>query len=80
MEHLAEFILRVHGHWVGRGKGLIKAFKRYDEHLCQRFIDSQMMFYKYGDKEPFVQFFDEMLDPFGGRLFEGFSMEKPDKG
>jgi hypothetical protein len=77
---LAEFILRVHGQWVGRGKGLIKAFKLYDEHLCQRFIDSQIAFYKYGDKEPFVQFFDEMLELFGGRLFEGFSMGKPDKG
>jgi predicted nucleotidyltransferase len=73
---IAEFILRVNGNWIGRGKGLVRALKQYDEQLYKRFMVSLDAFYKAGDKQPFIQFFDDILEPYGGRLFEGFSIGK----
>jgi len=73
---VAEFILRSNGKWIGRGKGLVKELRQYEELLCDRFIDRLQSYYQNDNKEPFIRFVDEMLEPHGGRLFEGFSMGK----
>ncbi|UNL83247.1 nucleotidyltransferase domain-containing protein [Priestia koreensis] len=71
-----EFILRTNRHWVGDSKWIVRELCRYDEEFAERFIDAFHTFYKLGYKERIVQIVDEVLAPFGGRLFEGFSLGK----
>ncbi|MEX1030007.1 MAG: nucleotidyltransferase domain-containing protein [Paenibacillaceae bacterium] len=73
---VAEFILRSNRKWIGRGKGLVRELRQFDESLCDRFMDSLQSYYQDGNKQPFTEFVDDLLDPHGGRLFEGFSMGK----
>lgn len=73
---LAEFALRVQGRWIGRGKGLPRMLRQYSEDLNERFVDAISGFVKRENKQLFVQLADDILDPYGGRLFEGFSVGK----
>ncbi|WP_248924025.1 nucleotidyltransferase domain-containing protein [Paenibacillus hamazuiensis] len=74
---VAEFVLRANGRWIGRGKALARALRQFDEPLCGQYIQAISTFSRTEDKRPFVRFVDEVLEPYGGRLFEGFSMGKP---
>lgn len=73
---LAEFALRVQGGWIGRGKGLPRMLRQYDESLNERFVQGINQFVKEGKKQGFVDLADDVLAPYGGRLFEGFSIGK----
>jgi predicted nucleotidyltransferase len=73
---LADFILRVNGHWAGRGKGLTRALKEFDEGLYKRFFESIDYYYKDGEKQPFINFVNEFYEPLGGPLFDGFKLGK----
>ncbi|WP_052345888.1 nucleotidyltransferase domain-containing protein [Paucisalibacillus sp. EB02] len=69
---LAEFILRVNGRWSGRGKGLVRALKNFDEEIYISFFDSLDRYYKHQDKDQIVHFVNEFYEPLGGPLFHGF--------
>lgn len=69
---LADFILRLNGQWSGRGKGLSRAFRQYDSKLCEGFFCALDMYYKQGNKEPLIDFVDQIYEPLGGQLFDGF--------
>ncbi|HET7580556.1 MAG TPA: nucleotidyltransferase domain-containing protein [Bacillales bacterium] len=73
---LHEFVLRMNGRWIGGAKWIPRALKRYDEPFSERFVSVFDHFYKTGEKEKLIAFVDEMLAPYGGRLFDGFSMGK----
>lgn len=74
---LHEFILRTNGCWTGSSKWVVRALKQYDETICARFVAGFDQFYKTGEKEDIITFTDEVLTPYGGRLFDGFSIGKP---
>lgn len=69
---LVDFILRLNSQWSGRGKGLARAFKKYDEQLYNRFFESLDAYYKRGEKKPLINFVNDIYKPLGGPLFDGF--------
>jgi predicted nucleotidyltransferase len=72
---IADFILRLNGQWSGRGKGLTRALKKFDERLCDEFFDALNSYYKNGNKQPFIEFVNNIYKPLGGALFDGFKKE-----
>ncbi|MEC0301724.1 nucleotidyltransferase domain-containing protein [Terribacillus saccharophilus] len=69
---LAIFSLRTRQHWIGSGKWMFRELKGMDPTLANQFEQSLEAFYKQHDKRPIVQLADDCLEPFGGRLFEGY--------
>lgn len=56
------------------------ALKEFDEEFANYFFASFESFYRDGDKSKVVQVVDDVLQPYGGRLFEGFAMGKVKTG
>ncbi|NHM33087.1 nucleotidyltransferase domain-containing protein [Neobacillus terrae] len=73
-DQLQEFILRANGRWVGRSKWVIRSLRLYDEKLTEDFVEAFDLFYKTGEKSKIIELTDNVLEPYGGRLFEGFSI------
>ncbi|CQR48334.1 hypothetical protein BN1058_02701 [Paraliobacillus sp. PM-2] len=73
---LHEFYLRINDQWVGESKWIYRELKRYDQGFAERYIHALESFYKKGEKKPLIDLVDEVLAPYGGRLFEGFSLGK----
>lgn len=71
-----EFVLRTNGYWIGSSKWIIRALKHYDVNFTEEFIEAFDDFYKTGEKGKVIQLTEIVLEPFGGRLFEGFSLGK----
>ncbi|MDP9728266.1 hypothetical protein J2S04_001198 [Alicyclobacillus tengchongensis] len=44
--------------------------------FASEFIHAFTTFYQTGDKDEIVQLTNKVLEPFGGRLFDGFSLGK----
>ncbi|WP_033542324.1 nucleotidyltransferase domain-containing protein [Planococcus sp. CAU13] len=75
-EGIAEFELRTHGQWIGASKWIVRALKQYDEEFAERFIQAFDAFYRRGNKDGVIELADAVMQPHGGRLFEGFSLGK----
>ncbi|WRP04609.1 nucleotidyltransferase domain-containing protein [Rossellomorea aquimaris] len=75
-ESLHEFVLRTHGHWIGSSKWIVRALREYDESVAEEFVEAFDQFYQKGNKQPIVRLVDSVLEPHGGRFFEGFSSGK----
>ena len=73
---LADFILRVNHQWSGRGKGLARSLRKFDERIYNELFDSLDSYYQDRDKQPFIKFVNDFYEPFGGPLFDGFSQGK----
>ena len=69
-------MLRTNGCWIGSSKWVVRALKHYDVKFTEEFIEAFDTFYKTGEKRKVVQLSKMVLEPFGGRLFEGFSLGK----
>jgi len=75
-ELVSEFVLRTNGQWIGTSKWTIRALKRYDAQFTEVFVDAFDSFYRTGDKSKIIKLVDQVLQPYGGRLFAGFSSGK----
>ncbi|WP_252504634.1 nucleotidyltransferase domain-containing protein [Sporosarcina sp. Marseille-Q4943] len=75
-EAIHEFVLRTNGQWIGASKWIVRALKEYDEDFADRFVTAFDAFYKTGNREGIIRLTDDVLAPFGGRLFEGYSIGK----
>lgn len=75
-ELASEFVLRTNRQWIGSSKWIVRALKQYDLKFANRFIDAFDGFYRTGEKENVIKIVEEILAPFGGTLFEGFSLGK----
>lgn len=73
-ESLHEFVLRTHDHWIGSSKWIVKALKEYDESFAEEYVLAFDQFFRNGEKQPIIRLVDSVLKPFGGRLFDGFSI------
>ncbi|MBM7552249.1 nucleotidyltransferase domain-containing protein [Thalassobacillus pellis] len=71
-----EFVLRTNRCWTGDSKWVIKAIQAYDPVFAKGFVKSLERYYVHGEKEPLIKLVDEVLAPYGGRLFAGFSLGK----
>lgn len=77
-ELVANFVLRTNRCWTGTSKWLIRSLRQYDADLSKRYVEAFDQFYKYGHKNQVVELVDDVLNPFGGRYFHGFSLGKKD--
>lgn len=75
-ELIHEFVLRKNGCWIGSSKWIIRALKHYDVKFTEEFVEAFDAFYKTGDKSKVILLSERVLEPYGGRLFEGFSLGK----
>lgn len=75
-ELIAEFELRTHRKWIGTSKWVIRSLRRYDNGFAERFVEAFEAYYRNGDKEKAIDLADTVMKPYGGRLFEGFSIGK----
>ncbi|MCD7035221.1 nucleotidyltransferase domain-containing protein [Metabacillus sp. GX 13764] len=73
---LHEFHLRMNQQWIGKGKWIMRALKNFDETFAVKYAAAFESFYSEGKKEPVICLADEVLAPYGGRLFDGFSAGK----
>ncbi|WP_273852148.1 nucleotidyltransferase domain-containing protein [Guptibacillus spartinae] len=76
VEQVHEFILRTNGQWVGSSKWIVRALHNYDTNLAAKFVHAFDHYYKTNEKESIISFVDDALQPYGGRLFDGFSLGK----
>ncbi|TCP22139.1 hypothetical protein EV207_13729 [Scopulibacillus darangshiensis] len=70
-----EFVLRTNGQWIGSGKWIKRALDRFDSSFSKRFADAFDSYYRHDDKQQILTLIDNILQPYGGRLFEGFSLQ-----
>lgn len=75
-ELVSEFYLRTNNQWIGTSKWLVRSLRHYDEAFAKKFIEAFDDYYKSGEKSQVIQLVDSILLPFGGRLFDGFSLGK----
>jgi hypothetical protein len=71
-EQSANLILLVNRSWIGRGKWVLRALRRFDPTLAIRLRDGLLVYSRDGDKRPLIRFAQEALDFVGGSLFEGY--------
>ncbi|MDM5337942.1 nucleotidyltransferase domain-containing protein [Fictibacillus enclensis] len=71
-----EFVLRVNGCWIGEGKWIVRALKEFNEEFAECFVSIFDEYYKTRQKHRVIGFADNVLKPYGGRLFEGYSIGK----
>ncbi|QNO15592.1 nucleotidyltransferase domain-containing protein [Alkalicella caledoniensis] len=72
---LAEFIMRINRRWIGDGKWTYKVLKEFDDDLAYSFTEAFTSFYSKGKKDKLIKFTEDILDPMGGLLFEGYNRE-----
>ncbi|WLD94586.1 nucleotidyltransferase domain-containing protein [Alkalihalobacillus sp. AL-G] len=71
---LHEFILRTNGCWLGSSKWVIRELTKFNSELATCYFQALDTYYKTSDKTKLIDFTDDVLAPFGGRLFDGFTI------
>ncbi|MBT2680944.1 nucleotidyltransferase domain-containing protein [Bacillus sp. ISL-35] len=71
---LHEFVLRTNKRWIGKSKWVVRELTRYDPEFTGRFIGAFDAYYKTGNKQIVIKLAEEILEEYGGRLFDGFSI------
>ena len=72
----SEFVLRSHRRWIGASKWIVRSLRAYDEDFTNQFVEAFDTYYKTGDKNKVIYLVETVMEPFGGRLLEGFSIGK----
>lgn len=75
-ELTSEFVLRTNRRWIGTSKWLVRSLKAFDENFANRFVEAFDTYYTTGDKRSVIDLVEAAMEPFGGRLLEGFSLGK----
>jgi hypothetical protein len=75
-ELVIEFVLRTNRKWTGTSKWALRSLKQYDLEFAEQFVYAFDDYYKNDKKSAVISLVDEVLQPYGGRLFEGFSLGK----
>jgi predicted nucleotidyltransferase len=74
-----EFVLRTNVQWTGASKWIVRALNQFDENFARTFVQAFDVFYRTGNKDEIIVLADGVLEPYGGRLFEGFALGKGDR-
>lgn len=72
----SEFVLRTNNRWIGASKWIIRSLRNYDTQFAGQFVQAFDVFYQHGSKAEIIKLIDEILLPYGGPLFDGFSLGK----
>ena len=75
-ELVSEFVLRTNRQWMSHSKWVVRALLQHDEAFTLHFIQAFDIFYKTGNKQHIIQLVNNVLEPFGGKYFDGFSVGK----
>lgn len=75
-EKIHEFYLRMNNQWIGSSKWILRALRRYNPEFAEQFTDAFQIFYKTGEKSAVIELVEDVLEPYGGKLFEGYSSGK----
>jgi predicted nucleotidyltransferase len=75
-ELVSEFFLRTNHQWIGTSKWIVRALNNFDPTFTETFVKAFDTFYKTGDKKEVIKLVALVLEPHGGRLFNGFSLGK----
>lgn len=65
------------GRWTGTGKGLLRELRRYDATQQTSWAETLphgLVAVHDGDVQPMIMTCDQILEPYGGRLFDGFRL------
>lgn len=73
---VSEFVLRTNRQWVGASKWVVRSLRHFNEEFANYFVEVFDAFYKTGEKKQIIQLVENVLQPFGGELFNGFSLGK----
>ncbi|ANU16284.1 nucleotidyltransferase [Planococcus maritimus] len=73
---VSEFILRTEQKWIGSSKWVIRSLEAHDHELAVRFVEAFEHFYRTDETAYIIAFVESVLEPYGGRLFDGFSIGK----
>jgi len=74
-EQLQEFVLRANKRWVGKSKWVVRELNHYDPVFTEQFVEAFSHYYSTGNKNMVIELAEQILEPFGGRLFDGFSIK-----
>ncbi len=69
---LADFILRAQGRWAAAAKWIPRTLAAFDPAVEARFTAAFDALFERRDVAGVIAFADELLAPFGGRLFAGY--------
>ena len=73
--HLATFYLRSNNQWAAHGKVLVRRLEMYNPDTAYQFYYSFDHFFKTNDVQKIAVLVDDILAPFGGKLWNGFYSE-----
>jgi len=74
---LADYYFRSNGLWSAKGKSIPRALTRADVDLGARYCRSFEQLFKKGEVAAVIALAEELLQPDGGRLFEGYKLDAP---
>ena len=77
-ESLADFALRSQGKWSGAGKQIPRALARASANLHHKFTTAFEAFFRSGDASQIINLAEELVEPFGGFVFDGYKREAPE--
>ncbi len=73
IEKLHQFILRANQQWTGEGKWMYRSLKDFNPGMGKELVKYLREYYQLSKKKELIQYIDELLEPYGGRLFDNFS-------
>ncbi len=76
VEHLHVFVLRVNQQWIGSSKWIDRALRHWDVNIANQFILALEDIYLKNDKATLISLTENILSPYGGLFFSGFSLGK----
>jgi hypothetical protein len=50
--------------------------KKFDLGLSTKYFEALSYYYQHNEKQPWIEFVNEIYEPLGGQLFAGFVMDK----
>lgn len=76
-ETLADYYLRSHGLWSARGKAVPRALQRVSRELGTGYSRCFDGLFRLDDVAPVIQLAEQILEPRGGPLFDGYKADAP---
>lgn len=73
----AEFYFRARGLWSAHSKTIPRRLRRTDAAFAEKFLSAFDALFTEKRPEPAAALVEELLEPFGGLLFDGFRKEAP---
>lgn len=74
---LCNFVLKSRGQWLGTGKMLPRLVERAAPELNRAIEAAFDAFFRLGDRSEVLRIAHQILEPFGGELFDGFRSDAP---